>query len=345
MRYFYLFVIIAITFSCGKTKKEAAKGSGFKGNPVSVNAIIVKEAPLDIQISSTGTVLANEQVILRCEISGRITGIFFNEGEYVNKGKLLIKVNDEDLQAQLLKAKYQVELAEKEELRKKQLITSDVISKEEYEISQNKLNTLKADVAYLEAQVKKTEVRAPFNGNVGLRNVSPGAYISPSIDLTSIQQIDILKVEFSVPEKYASLIENGTEVKLFADNGIQFHAQVYAKDALIDPDTRSLKARALFRNNSQAIIPGMFVKVSITTQKMKKALVVPSEALVPVMQGTKIYIVRKNKAIPRIVQAGYRTESGVAINEGLSANDTVIISGLMSVRDSSKVMVTKIVNK
>lgn len=335
---------ILITACSGKDDPKNASGPP-KKRILPVYAFVVQPDTLNIDITASGTVLANEEVELHPEASGKVIGIFFQEGEYVDKGKVLIRINDKDLQAQLQKATYQMELARSDESRKKQLLEARGISQEEYEISLNKLHTSQAEIELIRAQLEKTSVTAPFQGRIGLRNISEGAYISPTTAITTLQQTNPVKIEFSIPQKYISMVRPGTMVQMITDKGEEMRATVYATDARIDESMRTIKIRARYPNQGNVLVPGMFVRIKVLNTETVNALIVPGEAIIPVQNGEKVYVVNNGVALPRKVITGYRSEIRVEIREGLMPGDTVITTGILMLRDSAAVRVEKLMNR
>ena len=340
-----LSLVFLLLFSCsGSKQKEGNKGTP-KTKILSVLGYVVRPDTFNVEITAAGTILANEAVELHPEASGRVTGIYFAEGEFVAKGKLLVKINDQELQAELQKAQYIENLAQSDENRKRQLLEGRGISQEEYEISQNRLKTAQAEVDLIKAQIAKTEIVAPFAGRIGLRNISEGAYISPTITVTALQQTNPVKIEFSVPQKYITLVQPGAVVTFTDEKGQEFNAAIYATDASIDEGMRSIRVRARNDNAGNKLVPGMFVNVKVRSETSKDAIVIPAEALIPVMDGEKVYTISGGRAIPHKVLSGYRTETRVEIKDGLKQGDTVLTTGILMLRDSSLVRVEKIMNR
>lgn len=326
-----------LLYACSKKNVEAP-AAGMKANAQPVKVIIVQPSELTNKITSTGTILANEEVEIRSETQGRIIKIYFNEGERVPAGKLLVKIDDSELQAELKKADLDIQLATDDEARNKKLLAVSGISKEEYDASLNKLLQLQAGKQLIEAQISKTSVIAPFNGVIGLRYVSEGGYVSPSNLIAVLQQTDPVKLEFSVPEKYAAGMKNGTSVGFTVEGNTKtFSGNVYAKEPKIDPSTRTVKIRALSQNPSNELIPGAFAKLNIDLGVNLNALVVPSEAIIPGITGQSVMLMKHGKAAVQPVKIGIRNESDVEITDGILPGDTVIISGLLTVREGMPV--------
>jgi membrane fusion protein (multidrug efflux system) len=314
--------------------------AGSQGQATNVTAYIVKPQELENKIFSSGTVMANEEVQLRPEISGKLISIFFKEGSYVTKGTLLAKIFDEDLKAQLKKLELQLKLAEAREKRLKGLLEIKGVSEEEYYTAENELATIATDMDYTKAQISKTEIVAPFSGKIGLKNVSEGSFVTNADVIATMQQLDLLKIDFTVPEKYASLIVVGDTVHFrVASSPDQFSAAVYAIEPRIDPQTRNITVRAIYRNSKTAIYPGAFAKIELIASKKQSSLLIPTEAVIPELNGTKIFICKNGKATPIKVETGTRTESDVDILSGITAGDTVITTGIMGLKPNTNVKI------
>lgn len=334
---FYLLTVLSIS-SCGKETKEAEKGTAGAMPAQSVQVVIVAQDALDNAINATGTILSNEEVEIRSEIQGRVTGVYFKEGERIQAGKLLIKIDDSELQAQLKKTELGILLAKEDEARKKKLLDINGISKEEYDVAQNNLLKMQADKELLEIQIKKTAVIAPFSGTIGLRYISEGGYVSSSNLITVLQQSDPVKIEFSIPEKYAALLNNGAIVNFTVEGDLhEYSAKVYAKEPKIDPSTRTIKVRAISSNPDYKLIPGAFAKLDISLETLENAMVLPSNALIPTIQGQSVLLVKKGIATSQIVKTGIRSENETQITDGVSPGDSVIVTGLLTVRDGMPV--------
>jgi membrane fusion protein (multidrug efflux system) len=324
--------LIKIFFLTNK-KPDPTTGPGAPKVASNVTGYIVKSEVLDNNVSSSGTISANEEVALNPEVSGKIVSLNIVEGGKVSKGHLIVKINDADLQAQLKKLQLQLTLAEEKGYRLKKLFDINGVSKEEYDIAANDVNTLKADVDNMSAQIAKTEIRAPFSGIMGLKKVSEGAYVTPSTVIATMQQIDPVKVDFSVPEQYMDNIKNGDKV-LFSVQGLDgdFKASIYAIDPKIDLATRTVQLRALAANPSGKIFPGSFAKVKLVLNQTKGAIMIPTESIIPILKGQKVYLYKNGKAKEQKVETGVRTPSRIEVTKGLEIGDTVVVTGVMSVK-------------
>lgn len=307
---------------------------------VPVRTISLKTQSLDNEIKVTGAILANESIELASEISGKISGIYFKEGDNVKKGEVLIKINDEDLRAQLEKLKYTKQLNENMESRMSQLLKRDAISQEEYDISLTELQTSSADINVLQAQIDKATIKAPFAGVIGLRYVSEGSYIAPSTLIATLYNIDPAKIEFSVPGKYSSLVTRGDNISFTTEGSEElFAGEVYATEPKIDPVTRTLLVRAISPNKQNKLIPGQFVRISLNLGRNEEAIMVPSIAIIPEADGHLVYLVRDGKADSVKVKIGKRTAQEVEIVSGVNVGDSLVISGVQQIKDGTVVQV------
>ncbi len=300
---------------------------------LNVNAVVVKPQTVSDEIFINGSLLPDEEVDLSFETSGKIVEINFKEGSFVRKGELLAKVNDKPLQAQLHKLTSQVKLAEDRVYRQSKLLQKDAVSQEAYEQVKTDLATLNAEIEMVKANIEQTELRAPFDGVIGLRGVSVGAYASPSVIVAKLAKISPIKVEFAVPERYADDVKVGYNVKFSLTGELhQFNAKVYAKESMIDPTTHTLTVRALYDNPKGAALAGRYASVNLEKQRIENAIIVPSEAIVPEMGVDKLYLYKSGKAQPVSVVTGIRTDGAVQIIDGLKQGDTVIVSGTLQLR-------------
>ncbi len=309
---------------------------------IPVKAHIVSLETLSNSVFTTGTILANEEVELRSEVSGKIVKILFKEGSFVGKGDLLIKINDADLQAQLRRAESKVKLSEEKESRQRQLRDGNLISQEEYDNIVSELNVNQADYDLIKAQIDKTEIRAPFSGVVGLRSVSEGSYVTTSTVMARLQNFNNLKVDFSIPERYSASVKAGDdlEFKISGSNKI-FKAKVYAIEPKIDPGTRTLQIRAICSSAYKELIPGAFANVELSLKQTSDAILIPTVSIVPELKGQKVYLYKSGVVVPQNVELGTREETRVQVTSGLSLGDTVITSGILQIRPNSKVKISE----
>jgi membrane fusion protein (multidrug efflux system) len=341
-------VIIGIIYTrFAAPKKEAAPNKetvrGSKGNkPLLVDAFIVHTSSLNEVIDASGTLQSNEEVQIQPEITGKVTGLFFKEGTQVAKGALLVKIYDEDLKAQLAKLELQQQLAKTTLERQENLLKINGISRQDVDVTRNQVSAYAADMQYTRTQLQKTELRAPFNGRLGLRNISLGAIVNNTTIITTLQQIDPLKVDFTVPEKYRNAVKIGDAVNFkVAGDANPYKGQIYAIDPKIDLATRTIKLRAIVPNPGQ-LLPGAFANVQIALRNMPDALMIPSQAVIPGTRDKKVIIADQGKAKFVVVETGLRDADNVQITSGLSKGDTVVTSGMLQLKPGMVLKYNKI---
>jgi len=348
LRHFlFLLVFLYLLIGACKSGKSSLprRESGISGVRIPVNAMVIQPQLLDNRIFTTGTLLANEEVELRLEVPGRVTGIFFAEGSKVKKGDLLLKIDDRELKAQLRGKEIEEKQASDEESRKHRLFEIKGISQEEYDKAANALGMIKAEKEVIQSQLAKREIVAPFDGIIGLRYTSEGSFVSANMLVATMQDIDPIKVEFSVPEKYVKQIKKGTEITvLVGDSKEEYKGSVYAVESKIDLATRTIKARAKIPNPNGDLIPGSFAKVDITLEQLPNAIVIPSESVIPELNGEKVFICINGKVRSVPVKTGIRTENSIQIVEGLNPQDTLIITGLLQLADGKAVEIRDLKN-
>lgn len=322
----------------------AGSGAGGPMDPLPVTVIKLKKESLNNQLQVSGTVLPNESVEIKPEISGLVTKINFKEGQVVSKGTPLVYLNDNELQAQFQRLQYTQKLFQTQESRQKQLLAREAISQEEYDIALNQYNTAISDIKLVEAQLEKTVIRAPFTGRLGLRQISEGSVINPSNVIVSIVNSDPIKLEFSIPERYASLVSIGSSIFFSSESSKEeVEGKVYAFEPQIDAATRTLKLRAQSPNKSGKYLPGMFVKIRFVLDIEEEALLVPAESVIPELSGYKVFVVGADgNAEQRTIEIGTRTDTQVQVISGLNEGDLVLTSGVMQVRQGMPIKATPI---
>lgn len=321
-----------------------APGTSVKKKVLNINVEVLKHQSLTDKIMSTGSTMPDEEVDLTFESSGKVVAIYFTEGTHVKAGDLLAKINDKPLQAELKKLEAQVPLARDRVYRQRTLLEKDAVSQEAFEQVSTEYEKLMADIELVKANIAQTELRAPFDGVIGLRQVSEGAYVSSSSSVVAkLTKLSPLKIEFSIPERYSTDVKDGTPIsfRMSTSSGslADYKARVYAVESKIDEGTRTLKVRALYPNQNEAILPGRYASVEITRSEIKDALAIPSEAVIPEMGKNVVYLYKGGVAEPREIELGLRTESHVQILKGLSVGDTLITSGVMQLRTGMKVSI------
>jgi membrane fusion protein (multidrug efflux system) len=331
---------IAYRITSNNNKNGDSKGKDGKGKVMTVSGIVVKTQTFDNNLSLSGSIEANEQVEIRSEISGIVKGIYFKEGSNVSKGQLLFKVNDVELRAQLQQAKTKQGLASENERRAKLLLAKEAISQEEYDVARADYKLAQSQVQLIDAQIAKTSVRAPFSGKIGLRSISPGTYITPSLLVAKLVNISQLKITFSIPEKYANQVKTNSNLSFtVAGSTEKYQAKVYAIEPEVEISTRTLQVRAVAENKDGKLLPGTFANVELPLDIIKDAIVVPSEAIIPVQDGKKVLISNNGKVKEIMVETATRTDATILVLSGLKAGDTLLTTGVMSLKEDDDVKV------
>lgn len=343
--YFFIVLSALIILSSCKSKKTDSAGGGRQRQqgPLSVDAFVIKPSAISEDVEVPGSLLPFEETAIRAEVGGRIVQLNIQEGTVVAEGTLLVKIFDKDLQAQLRKLQVQLQINEKTEERNRELLKINAISQQDYDLSTLNVENLKADIESTQISISKTEIRAPYRGTIGLRNVSLGSYISPTDIVATIRQVDRLKLDFAIPEKYAKEIGKGYTVKFRVDGGSQEHsAKVIATENSVDQNTRTLKVKAVVTENHKELVPGVFAKINLQLGRNNSALMVPTQAVIPNIRNKQVILLRKDSALFTVVETGIRDSAYVQILHGVNVGDTVITSGLMAIRPNAKVKVTKV---
>lgn len=331
---------IGYRISSNQTKNSSSKASFGKSKVTDVSGIVAKPQTFDNNLSLSGSIEANEQVEIRSEVSGIVETINFIEGSNVNKGQVLFKVNDIELRAQLAQASTKEGLASENERRAELLLKKEAISQEEYDLARADFKSAQSQTQLIRAQIGKTSVKAPFSGKIGLRSISPGTYITPSILVAKLVNIGKLKITFSIPEKYASQVKQNSNLTFtVAGSSKKYTAKIYAIEPEVEVATRTLQVRAIADNKDGKLLPGTFANVELALDIIKDAIVVPTEAIVPIQNGKKVFISSGGKAKEIIVETATRTDANILILSGLKAGDTVITSGVMSMKNDAPVKV------
>ena len=314
---------------------KAGKSGGDVQEATVVEVSRVAAVALPQTITAVGSLRSDESVTLRPEIAGRITEILFEEGRPVAKGDLLVRLDQSVTQAEARQARANLTLARGKYERSVDLARRNFISGQAKDEARNNLEIAASALALAEAKLRKTEIRAPFSGIIGLRAVSTGDYVREGQDMVTLQAIDPLKVDFRVPETFLTQVAVGqsVEVALDALPGRSYEGKVFALDPLVDAAGRAIVIRAQVRNQDTAMRPGMFARVTLITREHKDTLVVPEQALMP--QGTEQFVFRvvDSRAERVKVTTGQRRDGKVEIVAGLARDDIVVIAGQLKLRD------------
>lgn len=321
----------------GQGQRPGRQGGG---GPLPVTAIIARPSYLTNGIRSAGSLLANEEVDIVSKVSGKVTGVFFREGSVVKKGDLLVKIYDDDLQAQLKRSEIQEKMLAEKLDRQRVLLSKDAVSREDFDQLQTDYNVILADINLLKVRIAETEIRAPFDGVIGFRYVSEGSFVQPSVKIAHLTDPSMLKLEFAIPEKYVSESLVGRRVSFYTQGyKDEFFATVYAVDHQVDEATRTIGVRARYNNRDGRLVPGMFADLTLITDEKSNAIQVPTEAVVPDMNEKRIWMARNGRANLVPIKTGLRTEDKIEVTSGISAGDTVLTGGLMQLRQDMPVRV------
>ncbi|GAA4018129.1 efflux RND transporter periplasmic adaptor subunit [Hymenobacter fastidiosus] len=312
-----------------------AKGAGQK---LPVQVYVVQPTNLSDEVAATGSVLADESVIIKSELSGKITSLNIREGQPVRRGQLLFSINADEAQAAINKQQYNIRLFRDQEKRQRTLLDKEYISTQEYEQANNQLQTAQADLKALQASLAKAYVRAPFDGVLGLTTATIGTYVSPGTEITTLSRVRPVKIDFAVPGRFASSVRVGDVVSI-TDEGTskKYDAKVYAIDPQIDPVSRTQPVRARYANTRDELRPGAFVKVNLQLGESTTALQVPTEAVIPEASGYSVYLVQNGKMVPKKVKIGIRSDKVLQITDGLAVGDSVIRTGILQVKPGDAV--------
>lgn len=338
---FFLFLLLA-----GCSQKQNTIDPARARNMLSVEGFVASGSPIENTLIIPGNILPNEQIEIRSELSGRIETLNFSEGSFVKKGTLLVKVDDSELRAQLQKLEAQMAQAKADEVRKKQLIVVSGITREEYDASVTRVKELDADVKLIRTRISKSSITAPFDGFVGLRLASPGAYVSSGDIISTLVETDPAKVEFNVPEKYVGGIAKDLDITFKLSGGTEeFRGKVYATDPMIDANSRALRIRAICDNKANKLVPGAYVEVTLKLEKIEDAIMIPTIALVPLMNGENVYLINNGRVKLMEIATGIRNEKMIQVISGIQKGDTLAVTGLLALRDGIPVNIGKVVTQ
>ena len=338
-----LLVLLIPKFFCNDKKESGAPSKGSNNKmPIQVSVQLVRPEFVSPNYKVSGTLEANEKVDLYCETAGLVKAIYFTEGTRVAKGELLLKLNDAELQAQLKKAFANKKLRDENVTRNTILLKKEAIAQADYDLAITEKQSIDADIELLKEQIRKTELRAPFAGTIGLRSISVGAFVQPNALIATLQDDLLLKVAFSIPEKYSSLVKIGDSISFeVTGSDKKFNAKIYARDASISSATRSIFMKALCKNKNALLMPGLFANVSLKLSPSKTSFMIPTQSLVPVLKGQKVFVMQGDSAIEKMVKTGFRNENKIEITDGLKEGDLLIVDGIMYMKNGVKVKVNK----
>ncbi|MBD2715619.1 efflux RND transporter periplasmic adaptor subunit [Microvirga sp. STR05] len=324
--------------------KGGPGGAGGKGGAqkLPVQVYVVKPTNLSDEVAATGSVLADESVVIKSELSGKITSLNIREGQPVRKGQLLFSINADEAQAGIRKQEYNIKLFRDQERRQRTLLDKEYISAQEYEQANNQLLTAQSDLQALRATLDRAFVKAPFDGVLGLTTATVGTYVSPGTEITTLSRVRPVKIDFAVPGRFANNVRVGDVVSVTDEaTNKKYDAKVYAIDPQIDPVSRTQPVRARYANTNDELRPGAFVKVNLQLGESTDALQVPTEAVIPEASGYSVYTVKDGKMVPKKVKIGIRSDKVIQVTDGLAVGDSVIRTGILQLKPGDAVRVTK----
>ena len=339
-------LFVCLFAACGSKKGDPKAKAGQQRATPKLEGYIVSAEAFSELVEVPGSIVANEVTEIRPEVSGRLVQLHIAEGKPVGKGALLAKIYDGDLQAQLNKLQSQLAIAQSNETRASRLLEIQGISRNDYDATVLNLNNIRADIDLVKTQIYRTEVRAPFSGKLGLRNISPGAYVSPADVIATINQVSELKLDFSIPERYIGQMNVGQTVSFTVQGSDKVYpAKVYATESNVGVANRSLLVRARVQGKVAGLVPGAFAKVKIGFAPNSNAIFVPSQSVIPTIKGKQVILYQGDKAMYQDVETGARDSARVEIIKGLKVGDTILTTGIMTTKPGAKVEISKIVNK
>ena len=349
---FFSFIITCCIISCKSktTDKQTTQtnqrggGGGRQQGPQKVDVIIAIPQKITQSLEVPGTLLASETTEIHPEVSGRLTMLNVREGAYVGRGSVIAKIYDGDLQAQLNKLQAQLKIANQTASRLSQLLNIQGISRQDYDMAVLNANNIRADIEIVRTNIARTVIRAPFSGKLGLKEISVGAYVTPSTIITVIRKTSDLRLDFTIPEKYISEAKPGRTVFFtVAGSDLRHAAKIMATESGITENSRSLNIRSTVIGNDPALVPGAFANVILDFAPNYTALMIPSQAIIPQTRGKKLVVYKDSIATFVDVTTGVRDSANVQILSGISAGDTIVVSGLMSVKPNAKLSVKRVI--
>lgn len=340
---FLVSIVSCKSKSSEKQTTQATGGGGRQQGPQKVDVIIAVPQKITESIEVPGSLIASETTEIHPEVSGRLTMLNVREGAYVSQGSVIAKLYDADLQAQLKKLQAQLSIANQTASRLSQLLNIQGISRQDYDMAVLNANNIRADIDIVRTNISRTVVRAPFSGKLGLKEISVGAYVTPQTIITIIRKISVLRLDFTIPEKYISEVKPGTTVFFtVAGSDVRHAAKVMATESGITENSRSLNIRSTVIGNDASLVPGAFANVILDFAPDYTAIMVPSQAIIPQTRGKKLVVYKNGTATFTDVSTGVRDSANVQILSGINDGDTIVITGLMSVKPNSKLAIKNI---
>ncbi|VXC35372.1 Efflux transporter periplasmic adaptor subunit [Pseudomonas sp. 8AS] len=291
------------------------------------------------ELITFGSLRSDESTVIRPELGGRLAAVHFREGEAVKAGELLVSLDDAIARAELAQARANLDLAEKSFQRTQLLFKRGASNAQAQDEAQSQQQAARASLALAQARLDKTQIRAPYDGVLGLRQVSVGDYLSAGQDLVNLEVLDPLKVDFRVPQKAVSQVHIGQAIELSLDAypGERFKGAIIALNPRLDEVGRSQAIRAQVANQDQRLKPGQFVKVSVILAERPQALLIPEEAVMPMGQLLFVNLVVDGKVERRQIRIGQRLRGKAEVVEGLQGDETLISAGWQKVAPGREV--------
>ncbi|WP_235297242.1 efflux RND transporter periplasmic adaptor subunit [Portibacter marinus] len=343
-KFAYIFFLgsILCLMGCDQEDDASPRPAASSGPRVlKAEAILPKKSKLQEKATSTGSFIAEDQVEISSEVSGYLQSIYFNEGDYKRKGEQLAKINDSELQARKKKLQIDLEYAQQEIQRANKLLEIQAISAEEGDRLANQAKVIQAEIDVLDAQIAKTLILAPFSGRIGVQLKSEGAYLSPGVGIAELHRLNPIKLEFFVPEKLAGTVKQGDEIQFtIPSSSDTFTTKIYLISPSMDENNRSLRMRSRINNNQGQFMPGGYADVFYDIQTEEGSLLIPAEAIIPVLDGQKVMKVERGKVKSQKVEVGMRTATNVQILGGITENDTILVTGILTATDGAPVEAT-----
>jgi membrane fusion protein (multidrug efflux system) len=322
----------------------AGPNAGARNNaPTFVSVAPVRTETVSQKLEALGNARANESVDISSKTSNVVTAVHFGDGQRVNRGQLLVQLDDAQTRADVAAAEAAVAESERLFNRSRELMATEALSKAQFDQLDATLKANRAKLASAQARLQDTTIRAPFSGRVGLRRVSVGTLISPGDVITTLDDTSVIKLDFSVPENVLATLREGLAVRATAPafSGRSFTGKVSSIDSRVDMNTRAVTVRALLANEDGALRPGMFLNVSLANDE-RETLIIPEQALTPEAERQYVFVVADGKAQRREVRIGARRPGNVEVVAGLNAGEQVVVEGTQKVRDGAPVRTTEI---
>ncbi|MVN74873.1 efflux RND transporter periplasmic adaptor subunit [Hymenobacter sp. HMF4947] len=325
-----------------KTDEKGGKDAKKNAGPALVDVLVARPSAVSDSLEANGAVVANDYVELHPEVNGRLTYLNVNEGRHVSKGAIIARINDADLQANLQKTRALLQVSRLSQERLEKLLKVQGVNQADYDLAVSQVRSNEADAAYTQAMLAKTVIRAPFTGVLGLRQVSPGAYVTPTTIIATLQADTKLKVDFTLPEANGAIVQPGSvvTVQLAGNPPRRYPATVVAQESQVNQTTRNLTVRAQLPPGAQAS-PGAFAKVSVSTGAARRSVLLPTNAIMPGDQSDQVVLVKNGKALMKDVRTGDRQSDQIAVISGLAAGDSVVTNGVLFTQPGKPVKVRR----